>query len=177
MKNTSKGIVAGSGDSFTQPVARTPSQIAVLRRTIPCRTILETPSCPQELKKGAIGWSMEGLKVQRVLGEGALSTVVQATCNLTGSPMALKIYHRDRLNSLNVRQISREIEIHASVTHPNVIKLYAAFEDADGIYLVQEFAAGGTFYFILFYFILFYFILFYFISFHFISFHSILFCE
>ena len=39
--------------------------------------------------------------------------------------------------------MSREIEIHASLLHPNIVRLYAAFEDADGIYLVQEFAARG----------------------------------
>jgi hypothetical protein len=40
-------------------------------------------------------------------------------------------------------QVSREIEIHASLLHPNVVRLYAAFEDADGIYLVQEYASRG----------------------------------
>lgn len=41
------------------------------------------------------------------------------------------------------RQVSREIEIHASLLHPNIVRLFAAFEDADGIYLVQEYAARG----------------------------------
>lgn len=40
-------------------------------------------------------------------------------------------------------QVSREIEIHASMLHPNIVRLYAAFEDADGIYLVQEYAPRG----------------------------------
>jgi len=39
--------------------------------------------------------------------------------------------------------VSREIEIHASLLHPHIVRLYAAFEDADGIYLVQEYAARG----------------------------------
>lgn len=43
-------------------------------------------------------------------------------------------------------QVSREIEIHGSLLHPNIIKLYAAFEDGDGIYLVQELAAKGDLY-------------------------------
>ncbi len=90
--------------------------------------------------------SIHDLKVHRVLGEGALSTVVHCTCSLSGLPVALKMYHRDKLNNLNVKQIGREIDIHASLTHINVIKLYAAFEDADGIYLVQEFATGGDLY-------------------------------
>jgi serine/threonine protein kinase len=90
--------------------------------------------------------SIKDLKVIRVLGEGALSTVVQCICSFSGLPIALKMYHRDKLNTLNVKQIGREIDIHASLTHINVIKLYAAFEDADGIYLVQEFATGGDLY-------------------------------
>ncbi|EFN57657.1 hypothetical protein CHLNCDRAFT_11382, partial [Chlorella variabilis] len=43
-------------------------------------------------------------------------------------------------------QVSREIEIHASLLHPNVVRLFAAFEDADGIYLVQEYASRGDLY-------------------------------
>ena len=88
--------------------------------------------------------SINDLKVQRVLGEGALSTVVHCLCAISGLPVALKLYHRDKLNALNVKQVGREIDIHASLIHQNVIKLYAAFEDADGIYLVQEFATGGA---------------------------------
>lgn len=72
-----------------------------------------------------------------------MSTVVHCVCTRTGQTVAIKMYHKERLNSLNARQVAREITIHASLPHPNVIKLYAAFEDADGIYLVQEFAAGG----------------------------------
>ena len=41
------------------------------------------------------------------------------------------------------KQVSREIEIHASLLHPHIVRLYAAFEDVDGIYLVQEYAARG----------------------------------
>lgn len=43
-------------------------------------------------------------------------------------------------------QVAREIQIHSSIEHPNVLGLYAAFEDLDGIYLVQELAPGGDLY-------------------------------
>jgi serine/threonine protein kinase len=58
--------------------------------------------------------------------------------------VAVKMYHKDRMSGMNVRQVAREIEIHASLLHPHIIRLYAAFEDGDGIYLVQEYAAQGV---------------------------------
>ena len=73
-----------------------------------------------------------------------MSTVVLATCARSGAAVAVKVYHRDRMNGMNVRQVAREIEIHASLLHPHVVKLYAAFEDAEAIYLVQEYAARGA---------------------------------
>lgn len=88
----------------------------------------------------------QDFKVQKILGEGAMSTVVQCSCLKTEVLVAIKMYHKERMNSLNIKQVAREIEIHSSVLHPNIIKLYAAFEDADGIYLVQELAPKGDLY-------------------------------
>jgi len=137
--------VTPSGASFSLPPAqRSPSGAQLQsKHGGTARTIIETASCPAEMRRGSKTWSFQDLKVQRVLGEGAMSTVVQCTCSQSGLPVALKMYHREKLNSLNVRQVGREIQIHASLLHPNIIKLFAAFEDADGIYLVQEFATGG----------------------------------
>ena len=42
--------------------------------------------------------------------------------------------------------MEREVRIHAALAHPHVIALYAAFEDADHVYLAQEFADGGDLY-------------------------------
>lgn len=109
------------------------------------KTILVTSSCPAALRLCS-PWSYSDFKVRKVLGEGAISTVVLTTCSKSGCDVALKIYHREKLNSMNLRQINREIHIHAGLSHQNIIKLYGAFEDADGIYLVQEFAAGGDLY-------------------------------
>lgn len=41
------------------------------------------------------------------------------------------------------RQIEREIRIHTSLDHENIIKLYAAFEDRKVVCLVLENAEGG----------------------------------
>ena len=44
---------------------------------------------------------------------------------------------------MNEQQIQREVRIHSSLRHPNIVKLYAAFEDAVGVYLVLEYCPRG----------------------------------
>lgn len=39
--------------------------------------------------------------------------------------------------------MQREAKIQTGLDHPNVIALYAAFEDMENVYLVQELASGG----------------------------------
>ena len=39
--------------------------------------------------------------------------------------------------------MEREIRIHSQLFHQNIVSLYAAFEDADHVYLAQEYAAGA----------------------------------
>lgn len=34
-------------------------------------------------------------------------------------------------------QVEREVRLHISLDHPHIVRLYAAFEDADHVYLVQ----------------------------------------
>lgn len=40
-------------------------------------------------------------------------------------------------------QVEREIRIHISLQHENIIRLHVAFEDEKNVYMVQEFATGG----------------------------------
>jgi aurora kinase len=39
--------------------------------------------------------------------------------------------------------VAREISIHARLDHPHIVALFAAFEDAERVYLLQEYAEGG----------------------------------
>ena len=43
-------------------------------------------------------------------------------------------------------QLRREIEIQSNLRHPNVLRLYAYFDDLKRIYLVLEFAPQGELY-------------------------------
>ncbi len=42
-----------------------------------------------------------------MLGEGGMSSVVHCVCARTGCHTAIKMYHRDRMNSMNVKQVLR----------------------------------------------------------------------
>lgn len=41
------------------------------------------------------------------------------------------------------REIQREITIHSSLSHANIIRLVSTHEDKDYIYMLMEFASGG----------------------------------
>lgn len=112
---------------------------------------------------------LENWAVEAQLGEGVHTSVALVSCARTPQPFALKMYHRDRLSPELLQQVSksrpstqtctvgytatildrmliqvqREIRIHSFSQAPNVIPLYAAFEDEDGIYLLQQRAVSG----------------------------------
>lgn len=47
------------------------------------------------------------------------------------------------LSDLNRVQVQRELNIHSRLRHANVLDLYAAFEDAEAIYLVMQCVSGS----------------------------------
>ena len=44
---------------------------------------------------------------------------------------------------MNCRQIEGEILIHKKMDHPNVLKMFAHFEDATNVYLLLEYCSKG----------------------------------
>ncbi|PNH09883.1 Aurora kinase B [Tetrabaena socialis] len=87
--------------------------------------------------------SIKDFVLVKEVGSGAASTVYYAICRKSTQPVAIKMYLKAKLSKLNRRQVEREINIHSSLNHPHIIDFYAAFEDDERIYLVQEYAAGG----------------------------------
>ena len=55
-------------------------------------------------------------------------------CRTTGNQVAVKLYHKNKLSELNFFQVSREIRIHSSLDHKNIIQLVRG---------VKERAAAG----------------------------------
>jgi calcium-dependent protein kinase len=83
----------------------------------------------------------ENYKISSKLGEGSFGTVQLATSMATQDERAIKNILKKKLP--DVKRFAAEIEIHRSLDHPNVVKLFEIYEDARCMYLVMEYCTGG----------------------------------
>ena len=81
--------------------------------------------------------SVEQFDLHERVYAGKSSRVYTATDRHTGTPIALKLYRKNKLNALATCQVSREVRLHLQLSHPNIIQIYGAFEDEKNQYLVQ----------------------------------------
>lgn len=68
---------------------------------------------------------------------GYASTVFKAQCKRSGETVVLKIYTLAAVCDLYKYQIYREVRVHASLQHENIVHLYAAFQEGDRVIMVQ----------------------------------------
>ena len=85
-------------------------------------------------------------RVDRLIGRGYASRVYAAHDATSDGPMALKVYKKADLCPLNVHQIRREMRIHSALRHGTVLRMYAAFEDDESLFMALEFCAKGDLY-------------------------------
>mmetsp|Transcript_74817 Transcript_74817/g.165214 ORF Transcript_74817/g.165214 Transcript_74817/m.165214 type:complete len:322 (+) Transcript_74817:74-1039(+) len=79
------------------------------------------------------------------VGTGAFCTVYLASCKKTQNPTAVKVFERGEGPDHNGPEVAfhNEKRMLQLVSHPNVISLVDAFEDARAFQLVVEFCGGG----------------------------------
>lgn len=83
--------------------------------------------------------------ITRQIGEGGMSRVFEAEDETLGRRVALKILNRQYSRDAGrVEQFRREALITATVTHPNVIKLYSVGYDQGYFYIAMELVGGGS---------------------------------
>ena len=92
-------------------------------------------------------WCLADFDIGRALGRGKFGNVYLAREKQTMFVVALKVLFKKQIKSLNVEhQVRREIEIQSHLRHPNILRLYGYFHDADRIYMILEYAPRGTLY-------------------------------
>ncbi|KAG2433390.1 hypothetical protein HXX76_008449 [Chlamydomonas incerta] len=110
----------------------------------PALMLCMSAALPPGMKRDS--WSLYDYDVEKRLSKGASSAVYKATCKHTGMDVALKVYFLELLPDAVKHMVVRELEIHSSAVHPNIIQLYAAFETEKHVVLVMEYASRGDLY-------------------------------
>jgi len=101
---------------------------------------LESEEVIQEVNAGKrIGF----YHVKQQLGAGAFARVKLAVHALVGAKVALKIVNKEGLDNETTKLLLQEIECMSKLTHPNITRLYEAFETPSQYYIATEFAPSG----------------------------------
>ncbi|KAF7636455.1 Protein kinase domain-containing protein [Meloidogyne graminicola] len=89
-------------------------------------------------------WCLSDFEIGRPLGKGKFGNVYLARDRYYHIPVALKILFKSQLVKGNVEhQLIREIEIHAHLRHPNILRIHNYFHDEKKVYLILEYAVHG----------------------------------
>ncbi|KAF8058460.1 hypothetical protein HT031_005584 [Scenedesmus sp. PABB004] len=106
------------------------------------RMLAVSPALPGPMQR--CKWSSFDYTIVEKLYTGYASKVYKAVCKASGEVVVLKSYQLSAICELYQHQIFREVGLHASLAHENVVALSAAFQEGDFVVLVQEYASGGN---------------------------------
>ena len=98
-----------------------------------------------EKLKIATGYTnlLEIYDVKNKLGSGKFGLVKLGIHKKTGEKVAIKIMKKSTMDSSDLELVRTEIEILKICQHPNIIRLYNVFENADYLYIIMEYCYGG----------------------------------
>ena len=72
----------------------------------------------------------------KCLGKGTYGDVMLGNIKDASSQRAIKIIKKSKVK--NIERFRTEINIMKAIDHPNILRLYEAFEDKTNVYLVLE---------------------------------------
>jgi Ca2+-binding EF-hand superfamily protein len=82
-------------------------------------------------------------EVKNKLGCGKFGLVKLGIDKQTGQKVAIKIMKKSTMDSSDLELVRTEIEILKICQHPNIIRLYNVFENAEYMYIIMEYCSGG----------------------------------
>ena len=80
-------------------------------------------------------------KINKVLGSGSFGTVLFCEVIETGEECAVKYFKK---NAINDDALMNEVDLLASLDHPNIIKYRACRESTEYIFIEMELCKAGT---------------------------------
>lgn len=131
--------------SIAQPVLDTP--LGAAKPLFSSRAKI-AEACPSWLRSTRSRSNVEKTFHLEDLYDSDVSSVHIATHRMNQEKAVIKMFKRaklaDRVDLQN--KVKQEWEVHSSLSHPNIINPYLAFEDADGVKLVMEYAGESDAY-------------------------------
>ncbi len=92
---------------------------------------------------GRVVTSLENLVIGKQVGQGAYAIVRVAFDKTLDCKVALKIYDKSKLaEPQRQKSVQREIRIMEKLNHPNIVKLYSAFDTRRHVVLSMEYVKG-----------------------------------
>uniref|UniRef100_A0AAG5CNH6 Aurora kinase n=1 Tax=Anopheles atroparvus TaxID=41427 RepID=A0AAG5CNH6_ANOAO len=105
----------------------------------------DTEASGSQQRSAKKGWTLSNFDIGRPLGRGKFGNVYLAREKETKFVVALKVLFKKQVKSQGIEhQVRREIEIQSHLRHPNILRMYGYFHDESRIYLILEYAQGGT---------------------------------
>ena len=91
----------------------------------------------------AIGSTLAGFRIERLLGQGAMGTVYLAEDVHLGRKVAVKVLAGELADDDRFRRrFLVESQLAASLEHPHIVPIYAAGEESDVIFLAMKYVEG-----------------------------------
>ncbi|KAG9396149.1 Protein kinase domain [Carpediemonas membranifera] len=92
-------------------------------------------------------YELSDFDIGKQIGQGKVGTVYAAREKESGFIVALKEMSKKQLAAEGFKIVAvREIDVHSRLQHPNILRFYGYFHDADKIYFILEYAGGGELY-------------------------------
>ena len=82
------------------------------------------------------------------IGQGSFGKVFLVKHKQSNNKYAIKVINKEKLllNNQTINSIYKEISIHQTLIHPNIIRLYSYSEDQKNFYFIMEYAENGSLY-------------------------------
>eukprot|EP01023_Acetabularia_acetabulum_P044574 TRINITY_DN447_c0_g1_i4.p1 TRINITY_DN447_c0_g1~~TRINITY_DN447_c0_g1_i4.p1 ORF type:complete len:603 (-),score=79.52 TRINITY_DN447_c0_g1_i4:487-2295(-) len=91
-------------------------------------------------------WCMADFQILKKVYKGKNSRILHAQDRISGMHVAIKSYDVSQLSLIEQTQVAREVRLHSNLTHPNVIRLFAAWLEGHQLNLVMDYAIKGDLY-------------------------------